>query len=232
MSSNVFVPVLEAHRPSPESVVAGLITKADRIRALAQAGYLRTEIASLLEIRYQHVRHVLERSGISLGKTRDADTVAISFPSPKAEVCTRRISKSALTAIELFPPSKLLDAGFIRIGEWTSVNAEVFMLDTSAPREPGVYAFVVDGVIRYVGLTQKGIRGRMAHYVRGHSRQRTSARIKGLILEALAVGSRVEVLVATPDPTEWNGLPVLTAPGLEAGLIRLIQPEWNMQGIG
>lgn len=132
----------------------------------------------------------------------------------------------------MFPPSKLLTAGFIRIGEWTSVSEEGFVLDTSAPREPGVYAFVVDGVIRYIGLTQRGIRGRMAHYVRGHSRQRTSARIKGRILEALAKGSRVEVLAATPESTEWNGLPVLTAPGLEAGLIRLVQPEWNMQGIG
>ena len=72
----------------------------------------------------------------------------------------------------------------------------------------------------------------MAHYVRGHSRQRTSARIKGRILAALDEGSRIEVLVATPEPTAWNGLPVLTAPGLEAGLIRLVQPEWNMQGIG
>jgi len=25
---------------------------------------------------------------------------------------------------------------------------------------------------------------------------------------------------------------VLTAPGLEAGLIRMIGPEWNMQGLG
>ena len=226
------MPVLEAQRSSPESIVGGLITKADRIRALVQAGYLRTEIASILEIRYQHVRHVLERSGISLGKTRDTGMDAILFPVGTLEALVKRTSKSAATAVEMFPPSKLLDAGFIRIGEWTSVSEEVFVLDTSAPREPGVYAFVVDGVIRYVGLTQRGIRGRMAHYVRGQIRQRTSARIKGRILEALAQGSRVEVLVATPEPTEWNGLPVLTAPGLEAGLIRLIRPEWNMQGIG
>ena len=72
----------------------------------------------------------------------------------------------------------------------------------------------------------------MGHYVRGHSRQRTSARVKALILEALAAGSRVEILIATPDPLEWNGLPVHTAPGLEAGLIRLIKPDWNMQGVG
>ncbi|USI76535.1 GIY-YIG nuclease family protein [Sphingopyxis sp. USTB-05] len=169
---------------------------------------------------------------MSLGKIRSAGIDAISVPVDRVEALAKRTAKSASTAIEPFPPSKLLDAGFIRIGEWTSVSEEVFVLDTSAPREPGVYAFVVDGVIRYIGLTQRGIRTRMAHYVRGHSRQRTSARIKGRILEALAEGRRVEVLVATPEPTEWKELPVLTAPGLEAGLIRLVQPEWNMQGIG
>jgi excinuclease UvrABC nuclease subunit len=114
----------------------------------------------------------------------------------------------------------------------TSVDDEAFALDCVAPGEPGVYAFVVDEVIRYIGLTQRGLRGRMAHYVRGHSRQRTSARIKGLILAALRGGSRIEILVATPEAMEWNGLPVLTAPGLEAGLIRMVQPEWNVQGIG
>lgn len=87
------------------------------------------------------------------------------------------------------------------------------------PADAGVYAFVVDGIIRYIGLTQRGLLGRMAHYVRGHARQRTSARIKGLILRALIVGSRVEILIATPEDSTWHGLPVLTAPGLEAGLI-------------
>lgn len=49
----------------------GMKSKADKIRALALAGYLRTEIAEMLGIKYQHARHVLERSGISLGRTRD-----------------------------------------------------------------------------------------------------------------------------------------------------------------
>ena len=44
-------------------VAAGLTTKADKIRALFRAGYSRTEIAEYLDIRYQHVRNVLVRSG-------------------------------------------------------------------------------------------------------------------------------------------------------------------------
>ena len=49
-------------RPMGE-VVEGLSTKADKIRALFRAGYSRSEIAGFLEIRYQHVRNVLVRSG-------------------------------------------------------------------------------------------------------------------------------------------------------------------------
>ena len=44
-------------------VAAGLTTKADKIRALFRAGYSRSEIAKYLDIRYQHARNVLVRSG-------------------------------------------------------------------------------------------------------------------------------------------------------------------------
>ncbi|MCG8358672.1 MAG: AbrB/MazE/SpoVT family DNA-binding domain-containing protein [Kiloniellales bacterium] len=40
-------------------LVAGLPTKAAKIRALGAAGYTRSEIAKFLGIRYQHVRNVL-----------------------------------------------------------------------------------------------------------------------------------------------------------------------------
>jgi AbrB family looped-hinge helix DNA binding protein len=51
-----------------EQVVAGLPTKSAKIRALHRTGYSRAEIAKFLNIRYQHVRNVLERDA-----TREAD---------------------------------------------------------------------------------------------------------------------------------------------------------------
>ena len=130
------------------------------------------------------------------------------------------------------PVSRLLEAGFVRLGKWTATADDAFKLDSIAPTDAGVYAFVVDGVIRYVGLTQTGLRTRMGHYVSGHVKQATSSRVKALILDALRAGHLIEVLIAISQPLEWNGLPVNTAAGLEAGLIRMIQPEWNMQGLG
>ena len=85
-------------------------------------------------------------------------------------------------------------------------------------------------MVVYVGLTRGALRARLGHYVRGHKGQKTSAHIKGRILETLSAGGSVQVLVATPPAFEWNGLPVDGAAGLETGLIRLIKPDWNRQG--
>ena len=51
----------------------GLIlpTKAEKIRTLARAGYLRADIARLLGVRYQHVRRVLLDAGMTGGTTRE-----------------------------------------------------------------------------------------------------------------------------------------------------------------
>ncbi len=55
--------VCVCERRPMDKVVDGLPTKAKKIRALYRAGYSRSEIAGFLEIRYQHVRNVLVRSG-------------------------------------------------------------------------------------------------------------------------------------------------------------------------
>jgi len=73
-------------------VVAGLTTKADKIRALFREGYSRAEIARYLpETSYQQVRNVLVRSGFSssqLGRpvTRDGDTSKGRPESPPEQV--------------------------------------------------------------------------------------------------------------------------------------------------
>jgi hypothetical protein len=55
--------------PEMDEIVAGLSTKADKIRALAAAGVSKGDIARYLGIIYQHVYNVLARS--SPKKTRE-----------------------------------------------------------------------------------------------------------------------------------------------------------------
>jgi hypothetical protein len=50
----------------------------------------------------------------------------------------------------------LTDAGFEFIGEWTQDPESLIRLDAKAPTSPGVYAFIVDDVVVYVGLTLSG----------------------------------------------------------------------------
>jgi hypothetical protein len=126
--------------------------------------------------------------------------------------------------------SALLDAGFSSLGEWKLVDGKI-KLEKRAPRNAGVYAFVVSGVVTYVGVTHSGLQTRMDQYRHAPSGQKTSKRVNGLILNALADGQRVETLIAEPDSTEWNGLPVDGVAGLEVGLIEMIQPVWNVRGV-
>lgn len=208
-----------SERAPVDKVTKYLSSTSDKIRALARAGYLRTEISQLLGIRYQHVRKVLVDAGMTEGLK---NAVAAERPALIVEDPAQR---PATTSWEV-----LLRADFKFVGEWISRAGDDIRLDATAPVEPGVYAFVLNDEVVYVGLTQTGLRTRLGHYRLGHERQRTSARVKGLIVAALAAGERIKVLVATPAASEWNGLPVNTAAGLEAGLIQMIRPQWNIQG--
>ena len=199
--------------PLPQKIVEGLTTKADKIRALDSAGFSRTEIAQFLGIRYQHVRNTLVQGA---PRARDASSPASTDP--------------AAPTTEPWPIQRLVDSGFYLLGDCSLSGEGAFGYSAKAPTEAGVYAFAVDGWIKYVGLTRGALRTRLGHYVRGHKGQKTSSHIKGRILETLGAGRQVQVLVATPPVFEWNGLPVDGAAGLETGLIRLIKPEWNRQG--
>ena len=208
-------------RRSPEEIVRGLQTTADKIRALANAGYDRTEIAKFLNIRYQHVRNVLVRSGLAGGLRREVEAerepVEVdAAPAPRED-----------TSWKVFT-----DAGFQFLANGHMIPRVCSSSTPRPPAAPRVYAFVVDDIVVYVGLTLSGLKIRLDQYRRGHKGQRTSSRINGRISQTLREGKRVKVLVATPEPTEWQELPVNTAAGLEAGLIEMIRPAWNRRGAG
>lgn len=201
-----------------ERIISAALTTSAKIRALGERGLSRTQIRDLLGIRYQHVRKVLIDAGIDAASPYRANSAASSLPEPAA------------------PPAQpplhwrdLLSLGFVEIGHWGLSEAGI-VLDGVPPNEPGVYAFILDDSIAYVGLTQNTLRARMGHYRLGHVRQKTSARVNMLIREALANGSKVHVLMCLPGSIDWNGLTLQLAPSLEAALIGRIRPDWNIQG--
>jgi hypothetical protein len=203
-----------------EETISGLTTTSDKIRALAHAGYLRNEIAQALGIKYQHVRNVLVQSGISGGLQRgvEAERVPVLVEPPEEKAREE-------TSWEI-----LLEAGFQHVGDWIKLADGTIKIEGNIPSHPGVYALVLDDIVAYIGLTLNGLRTRMDQYRLGHKGQKTSARVNELITAALIEGRKIKVLVAAPEPLEWHGLPVNSAAGLEAGLIQLMSPSWNIRG--
>jgi len=199
-------------------LVRDVPTTSDRIRALAKAGHSRVEISKLLGKSYQHVRKVLLDAGITGGLVRQKKA---SQPSTAASTVPPRKFRSEF----------LLRGGFQDIGEWTLTDDRAIS-PPRAPAEPGVYAFVLDDVVVYIGSTLDTLQGRLTQYAKPGNSQETNKRLKGLICDSLKNGRDVGVLVATPGSCQWNGLPVMIAPGLEAGLIQRIRPKWNIRGSG
>ena len=98
------------------------------------------------------------------------------------------------------------------------------------PKTGGLYAFVHDNRVVYVGIAVD-IRRRVEG---GHCRPRIPGRkprqVTAQLHRALRRGERVHVMIATPRPKSWNGIEVNTALGLEPALIKLAQPAWNVMG--
>ena len=115
-------------------------------------------------------------------------------------------------------------------GAWIASEGGIG-LSAKAPKGPGVYAFIDDGLVKYAGLTKIGFQRRMYSYSKPASTQRTRQRINETIGGHLASDTVVKVYIAVPPAHEWNDLPIHTAAGLEAGLIEMTQPVRNKMGV-
>jgi hypothetical protein len=109
-------------RPPAAEIANGLTTTADKIRALANANYERTEISKILGIRYQHVRNVMLRSGIAGGLRREVEAEREPVKVDAAPAPREDTSWKVLT-----------DAGFQLLGEWTHDPESLIRLDAKAP---------------------------------------------------------------------------------------------------
>lgn len=149
---------------------------------------------------------------------------------PAARTATKNETKPRVGTAKLMKAEKLTSAGFENCGRWELTETGIHFKG-ELPREPGVYAHVVDGSVYYIGRSLKGFRHRMGHYKKPGPKQSTSIRINGLIKTALQSGKTVETLAAFPEPTTWSGLPVDVVSGLETGLVAKLRPPWNKQGV-
>jgi len=128
----------------------------------------------------------------------------------------------------------LEDFGFDEVGQWrlrASVKSGVtFRLDRYQ-NDRVIYAFVVDGNPKYVGICDKStttLKDRMSRY-RGRVGGSTNKRIADAIRGALQRGATVKILALRPhDSIQYRGLHIDLVKGLENPLLEAVDPDWNV----
>jgi hypothetical protein len=196
------------------------VTVSDDIRALADQGLSVAEIARRLGIRYQHAYGVLKKSS-SLPPGRSANRSVGESPGRV------RVGRKPPLSVD-----DLVGGGFAFAGRWILTDAGEIALDRPIANAIGVYAFVVDEVVVYVGVATTGLTRRLSFYAKPGSTQRTNLRLNRLIKTELVTRPFLDIYTAVPGDLKWNGLPVNVSAGLELGLIRKYALPWNKRSAG
>lgn len=179
-----------------------------------------SEIARRLGIRYQHAYGVL--------KKRSSPPPRRAAERPVGESAGRvRVGRKPLLSVD-----DLVGGGFAFAGRWVLTDAGEIALDRSFANAVGVYAFVVDRVVVYVGVATTGLATRLSHYAKPGIRQLTNLRLNRLIKDELVTRPYLDIYTAMPSDLEWSGLPVNVSMGLEFGLIRKYALSWNKRSAG
>lgn len=130
--------------------------------------------------------------------------------------------------------ARLVAIGFKQAGRWTLANQVLrLILEPAIVHERNVlYAFVVNGVLMYVGKTTQSLIKRMQGYrsPASNSEHGGSTNIKNNrnIIDALKAGANVDIYVLHALPIQQHGeFPVNVAAGLEDSIINKLAPSWN-----
>lgn len=131
----------------------------------------------------------------------------------------------------------LIRADFALVANWQrdAQNLAVCIEEHAAviPNAPGLYLFVANGRVQYVGSAQESLRRRMGSYRRRQIDEKSSRPVHRHLTEEIDRGQRVAVYalaVPTEARAEWRGLRVHALIGIEAALIAEFDPPWNRRG--
>ena len=128
---------------------------------------------------------------------------------------------------------RLTASGFALSARWELRGKLRVQLSDKPPKQPGVYAFAVDGEVCYVGSAKHGIAKRLRRLEINKDKKSLAYRLRTLIRKALKSGSEVTVLTfVVLKPIQWKGLPVDLILGIETGLIHELDPQWNLRERG
>lgn len=197
------------------------MTKSERIRELANQGNSTAEIARRLGIRYQHAYNVI----VAIKRRAPAAEAGLEITAHHQELPRNQSAQKPPLRVDV-----LVAAGFSFAGRWVLAGPNMLAPDQPISKGIGVYAYAKGSTVLYVGLATMGLAKRLYFYGKPGSSQVTNLRLNGAIRRELEFGADIDIYTAEPPDTEWNGLPIHGAAGLEMGLIKKYALPWNLRG--
>lgn len=125
--------------------------------------------------------------------------------------------------------SRLIEIGFVHAGNWKQqFDKLAFNLETLANNANILYAFIIEGDVKYVGKSIRTLKERMQNYKTPGPSQTTNIKNNARIKEALENNKNVKIYAFTSNQNFQIGeFKIDTAAGLEDDIINQLQPEWN-----
>jgi len=133
--------------------------------------------------------------------------------------------------IETESLKKLVSLGFERAGRWFWEGKDLnFELNQHSKEKDILYAFIVDGKVKYIGKTLQTLHKRIYFYKNCGPSQRTNIRVREKIRTCLKQGSQVLIYALVQKmPLMYQDIAINIAAGIEDNLIAHVNPEWNLR---
>ena len=130
----------------------------------------------------------------------------------------------------------LKQLGFKEAGEWFINDDGKLAVKFSSTKLRAstkvIYAFVQDGEVFYIGVSDNRLDTRMSGYRYPGKTQKTNIRVHQHLKELIEkTGKPVKIyaLASNAIDLKYEGVPVNVAAGLEGELIQRLRPKWNDQ---
>lgn len=129
----------------------------------------------------------------------------------------------------------LLRIGFVPIGEFVIEEDMPFIKYNEDAQSkvvskscPALYAFTVNGDLKYIGKTTRVLAKRLSEYCKPGETQRTNKKNHKNITLGINDGKKVGILGFAPDVSLcWAEFSINLPAGLEDALIAMLDPQWN-----
>jgi hypothetical protein len=127
--------------------------------------------------------------------------------------------------------NKLLSLGFTQVGRWFwDVDDLNFELTQHTKEKDILYAFAVNGDVKYIGKSVQTLHKRIYFYKNCGPSQTTNIRVRDKLRASLKNGAEVLIFAFVQNvPLMIQDIPINLAAGLEDNLIASLKPEWNIR---